>query len=185
MKSATVFRASAGQLAPAADPARLAVAGRLATIACCPPGRRGAGPVGRHTLGNSMIKGPQRRISVLAGSDKWTKDQFAKPGILPRFASKWARQSRTTFVATSTCVFVTAARPCAGAVLQTAPKRHQFWPTDPQGIPTPNQDHNATFKILQNRHEDRARCGRSQSPQPQANPWDGTETVFQFDIELK
>jgi len=47
-------------------------------------------------------------------------DQFAKPGILPRFASKRARQSRTTFVATSTCVLVAAAHPCAGAVLQTA-----------------------------------------------------------------
>ncbi|WP_297927601.1 hypothetical protein, partial [Metallibacterium sp.] len=51
---------------------------------------------------------------------KATRDQFAKPGILPRFASKRARQSRTTFVATSTCVLVAAAHPCAGAVLQTA-----------------------------------------------------------------
>ena len=49
-----------------------------------------------------------------------TTDQFAKPGILPRFASERARQSRTTFVATSICVLVAAAHPCAGAVLQTA-----------------------------------------------------------------
>jgi hypothetical protein len=49
-----------------------------------------------------------------------SNDQFAKPGILPRFANKRARQSRATFVATSTCVLVAAALPCAGAVLQTA-----------------------------------------------------------------
>jgi hypothetical protein len=41
-------------------------------------------------------------------------DQFAKPGILPPdskrlHASKQARQSRTTFVATGTCVLVAAA----------------------------------------------------------------------------
>ncbi len=52
-------------------------------------------------------------------------DQFAKPGILPPdskrlHASKRSRQSRATFVATSTCVLVAATHPCAGAVLQTA-----------------------------------------------------------------
>jgi hypothetical protein len=51
-----------------------------------------------------------------------TLDQIAKPGILPPdskrlYASKRARQSRATFVATSTCVLVAAAHPCAGAVL--------------------------------------------------------------------
>jgi hypothetical protein len=49
-------------------------------------------------------------------------DQLAKPGILPPdskrlHAGKRARPSRTTFVATSTCVLVAATHPCAGAVL--------------------------------------------------------------------
>ncbi|WP_297927657.1 hypothetical protein, partial [Metallibacterium sp.] len=70
---------------------------------------------------------PSAKTNCLSTRDKnyfiaitYTYDQFAKPGILPRFASKRARQSRTTFVATSTCVLVAAAHPCAGAVLQTA-----------------------------------------------------------------
>jgi len=29
------------------------------------------------------------------------------------------------------------------------PERHDSWPTDPQGIPAPDPDHNAIFKILQ------------------------------------
>ena len=61
--------------------------------------------------------GPQH-IAYLQRHDRGS---VCKPGILLRFASKRARQSRTTFVATSTCVLVAAAHPCAGAVLQTAP----------------------------------------------------------------
>ena len=61
-------------------------------------------------------------IKAARGRGRGLKIQFAKPGILPRFASKRARQSRTTFVATSTRVLVAAAHPCAGAVLQTALK---------------------------------------------------------------
>ncbi|MBW8075341.1 MULTISPECIES: hypothetical protein [Metallibacterium] len=53
-----------------------------------------------------------------------TFDQFAKPGILPPdskrpLASKPARQSRATFVATSICVLIAAAHTGAGALLQT------------------------------------------------------------------
>jgi hypothetical protein len=29
------------------------------------------------------------------------------------------------------------------------PERHESWTTSPQGIPAPNPDHNALFKILQ------------------------------------
>ncbi len=60
--------------------------------------------------------GPQH-IAYLQRHDRGS---VCKPGILLRFASKRARQSRTTFVATSTRVLVAAAHPCAGAVLQTA-----------------------------------------------------------------
>jgi hypothetical protein len=56
-------------------------------------------------------------------------DQFAKPGILPPdskrlHASKRARQSRATFVATSTYVLAAAAHPGAGTVLQTTQLLH-------------------------------------------------------------
>ncbi|MGA9342342.1 MAG: RNA polymerase sigma factor [Rhodanobacteraceae bacterium] len=41
--------------------------------------------------------------------------EFAKPGILPRFASKRSRQSRAPFAAPSTDVLDATAHPCAGA----------------------------------------------------------------------
>ncbi|MGA9422800.1 MAG: sigma-70 family RNA polymerase sigma factor [Rhodanobacteraceae bacterium] len=45
--------------------------------------------------------------------------EFAKPGILPRFASKRSLQSRAPFAASSTDVLDATAHPCAGAPVPT------------------------------------------------------------------
>ena len=77
----------------------------------------------RWTAGNR----PHRQMRPGTSVDQPAlRRSVCKTGILSSdskqlHASKWARQSRATVAATSTCVLVAAAHPCARAVLQTAP----------------------------------------------------------------